>query len=564
MDNQCTNWWRGGVIYQVYPRSYCDTTGTGIGDLRGVTEKLDYIASLGVDAIWLSPFFKSPMKDYGYDISDYLDVDPMFGTLDDFDALRIKAHSLGLKIMVDQVMSHTSEQHHWFEESRQSRDNPKADWYVWADPLPDGSPPNNWLSIFGGPAWEWDPRRRQYYLHNFLASQPDLNFHNPEVQQTMLDVMEFWLKRGVDGFRLDVVNFYFHDQALRSNPPAPDPFSNKTAPPDNPYILQQHLYDKSQPENVQFLERMRELVDRYGDCGMVGELGADADQALSTMAEYTAGDRRLHMAYSFELLTAESSAAYIRKTIEDLESQIGDGWPCWAMGNHDVMRVASRWSGGQPSAQMAKAFMVLLLSLRGSVCIYQGEELGLEEAEIAYEQIRDPYGIAFWPLFKGRDGCRTPMPWTSDSNGGFTSGVPWLPVPAEHRAQSVSNQEMRNDSLLNAYRQFLAWRKEHPALRTGSIRFIDVQEQDVLCFVRATEQERLLIVLNLSHQTQRVVLPQGLTPELLPSSGCNGHLDGDYIELPAWDACIGMLPVSVAEGINGSMSEDYADAVHVA
>lgn len=332
-------WWRGGVIYQIYPRSFMDSRGDGIGDLPGVTEKLDYVASLNVDGIWLSPFFTSPMLDFGYDISNYRDVDPMFGTLDDFKALLAKAHRLGLKVMIDQVISHTSDQHAWFQESRQDRTNPKADWFVWADPKPDGTPPNNWLSIFGGPAWTFEPRRQQYYMHNFLTSQPDVNFHNPEARQAQLDNMRFWLELGVDGFRLDTVNFFFHDKELRNNPPVPKGEAKTLGAPDsNPYTWQRHVYDLSRPENLDFLKDLRALMDEYPGTTTVGEIGDD--NPLERMAEYTAGGDKLHMAYTFDLLNKPHSAAYLREVIERFQRLAGDAWPCWATSNHDVERSA--------------------------------------------------------------------------------------------------------------------------------------------------------------------------------------------------------------------------------
>ena len=309
-------WWRGGVIYQIYPRSYQDSNGDGIGDLPGITQRLDHIAALGADGIWLSPFFKSPMKDFGYDVSDYCDVDPMFGTLNDFKALVARAHALGLKVMIDQVLSHCSDQHPWFVESRASRDNPKADWFVWADAKADGTPPNNWLSIFGGSAWQWDTRRCQYYLHNFLTSQPDLNFHNPAVQDALLDTVKFWLDLGVDGYRLDTANFYFHDAQLRDNPGegAPDPSKPDPAVnPYNPYAWQRHLYDKSRPENLPFLQRLRALLDQYPDTTMVGEIGDD--DGLARVAEYTAGGDKLHMAYCFDLLGPHHDAPFLHLSL---------------------------------------------------------------------------------------------------------------------------------------------------------------------------------------------------------------------------------------------------------
>jgi alpha-glucosidase len=490
------NWWRGCTIYQIYPRSFQDTTGDGLGDLAGVAYRLSHAASLGVDAVWLSPFFKSPMADMGYDVSDYCDVDPTFGTLADFDAVIAEAHRLGLKVIIDQVLSHSSDRHPWFAESRASRDNAKADWYVWADPKPDGSAPNNWLSIFGGPAWEWDSVRKQYYLHNFLASQPDLNFHNKEVQQALLDTVRFWLERGVDGFRLDTVNYYFHDRFLRDNPPMPRGKSNDV-PDTNPYGYQDHLYDKTQPENIGFLERFRALLDEYGARTSVGEVG-DGERSLRTVAEYTAGPDRLHMCYTFDLLSPHFSADYIRGCVEAFERAAPDGWVCWAFSNHDVIRHVTRWTreGGDADA-VARFAIALLTCLRGSICLYQGEELGLQEADIAFEDLRDPYGIRFWPGFKGRDGCRTPMVWDHvAASGGFTTGKPWLPIPTEHQARAADVQGRDVGSILHHYREMLALRKASRALRAGSIAFLDGTDPEVLVFVREAEGERLQCAFN--------------------------------------------------------------------
>ena len=496
------DWWRGAVIYQVYPRSFQDTTGDGLGDLRGVTMRLPYIASLGVDAIWLSPFFKSPMADMGYDVSDYCDVDPMFGTLADFDELLTEAHRLGIKVIIDQVISHTSDQHPWFVQSRASRDNPRSDWYVWADPKPDGTAPNNWLSIFGGPGWEWDGVRRQYYMHNFLISQPDLNFHNPEVQDAVLAAVKFWLDRGVDGFRLDTANFYFHDKLLRSNPPAePDPEAvGLDAPDTNPYGMQNHLYDKSQPENIEFFRRFRALLDQYEGRTTVGEVG-DGPRSLKTVAAYTSGGDKLHMCYTFDLLGPDFTAAHVRKCVNAFQTAVTDGWVCWAFSNHDVQRHLSRFAMTEAERpRVAKLAATLLASLRGSICLYQGEELGLPEAELDFADLRDPYGIRFWPAFKGRDGCRTPMIWESRAeNGAFTSGKPWLPVPSEHRPLAADAQQADPDSVLNHYRMTLAFRREHDVLIDGDMRFLDTNK-DLLVFVREKEGRKMLFVFNLTRE----------------------------------------------------------------
>ena len=522
---QNSNWWRGGVIYQIYPRSFADSNGDGIGDLPGITARLEHVARLGADGIWLSPFFRSPMKDFGYDVSDYCDVEPMFGTLDDFRALVARAHALGLKVMIDQVLSHTSDQHPWFVESRASRDNPKADWYVWADAQDDGTPPNNWLSIFGGSAWQWDTRRCQYFLHNFLTSQPDLNFHNPAVQDAILATVRFWLDLGVDGYRLDTANFYFHDAELRSNPGrgAPDP--NKPDPavnPFNPYGWQRHLYDKSRPENLVFLQRLRALLDQYPDTTMVGEIGDD--DGLARVAEYTAGGDKLHMAYCFDLLGERHDAPFVHGVLERFGRIVGSGWPCWALSNHDVTRVATRWGGPEPDPALLRLALALQASLRGSVCLYQGEELGLPEADVPFEDLQDPYGITMWPQYKGRDGCRTPMPWSAEAPDlGFGSGAarPWLPLSEAQRALAVDRQEADPGSMLQAARRLLHWRRTQPALVHGELMLLPVHAQ-VLAFVREHEGERVLCAFNLSAQPAELALPAGLALAQQLDSGIGG------------------------------------------
>ncbi len=502
-----SDWWRGGVIYQIYPRSFQDSNGDGIGDLKGITQRLGYIASLGVDAIWISPFFKSPMKDFGYDVSDYRDVDPMFGTMADFKELLDEAHAHGLKVMIDLVLSHTSDQHPWFGESRTSRDNPKSDWYVWADPKPDGTPPNNWLSIFGGSAWQWDARRLQYYLHNFLTSQPDLNFHCKDVQDALLDVARFWLEMGVDGFRLDTINFYFHDAQLRDNPGLPmDQRNSSIAPMVNPYNHQDHLYSKSQPENIAFLERLRALTDEYEGRACLGEVG-DAQRGLEIMGEYTSGDKRMHMCYAFEFLEKRAlTAAYAKQVFDQLEDKAGDAWPCWAFSNHDVQRHASRW--GLDDAAV-RQHAVLMMCLRGSACLYQGEELGLPEADVAFEDLQDPYGIEFWPEFKGRDGCRTPMVWTAqDEQSGFSTSRPWLPVSAAQAERAVDRLEKDPASMLHHYRHAIALRHAHSALMSGAQTGMS-QIGSVLTFTREDEAEQVFCAFNLGDCPVDVTLPEG-------------------------------------------------------
>ena len=501
------DWWRGAVIYQIYPRSYQDSNGDGIGDLAGIIHRLPHIAELGVDAVWISPFFRSPMLDFGYDVSDYRDVDPMFGSLTDFDQLIARAHELGLKILIDLVLSHTSDQHDWFQESRLNQTNAKADWYVWADAKPDGTPPTNWLSIFGGPAWEWCGEREQYYLHNFLKEQPDLNLHNAEVQDALLDVVRFWLDRGVDGFRLDTINFYFHDAQLRDNPALkPEERDDSIAPKVRPYNWQDHLYDKNQPENLEFLKRLRAVMNEYPGSTIVGEVG-DAQRGLEIQAQYTSDGDKAHMCYDFAFLSNhQPSAERFRTVIERFEDVGRDGWACWAFSNHDVERHASRWSLAPEDIRL---YAAILLSMRGSVCLYQGEELGLGEAYVAFEDLQDPYGVRFWPKFKGRDGCRTPMPWISDNmNGGFSDAKPWLPVALEHLDMSVARQAEQEDSTLAFYRKMVAYRQARKAFKDGSITFVQ-DTGDVLALVREVEGERLFCAFNLGEDPASLRLPDG-------------------------------------------------------
>ena len=516
-------WWRDAVIYQIYPRSFQDDDGDGIGDLKGIARRLDHVAALGADAIWLSPIFTSPMKDMGYDVSDYCGIDPLFGTLEDFDALVARAHGLGLKVIIDQVLSHSSDRHPWFAESRRDRGNDRADWYVWADPNPDGTPPNNWPSVFGGPAWEWEPRRRQYYLHNFLAEQPDLNMWNRDVQDALLDTMRFWLERGVDGFRLDTVNYYFHDARLRDNSPNPDHTGPET------YGFQHHIHSKNRPENIAFLRRIRRLTDAYDARMTVGEVGDGGEAAIRIMAEYTAGGDRLHMCYSFEMLGPDFTAAHFRRVIEGVRRGAPDGHSCWSFSNHDVMRHVSRWAAhaGEPDA-LARQAAAMLLSFPGAVCLYQGEELGQLETELAYEELTDPPALRFWPEVRGRDGCRTPMVWDHGPNAGFSAAKPWLPVKPPQAARAVASQQARNDSVLAAYRATIAFRKAQPALRRGDIAFLDLPEP-ILAFRRDLDGQALTCVFNLSKTPATLRLSE---PASLTGPG-RAALSGTALSLPA-------------------------------
>ena len=521
-------WWKGAVTYQVYPRSFQDTTGDGVGDLPGITERLPHIASLGVDAIWISPFFTSPMADYGYDVADFCDVDPIFGTLADFDALIARAHGLGLKVIIDQVYSHTSDQHPWFEQSRQSRDNPKSDWYVWADPNADGTPPNNWQSVFGMGAWQWDARRRQYYLHNFLVEQPDLNLHNPQVQDAILSVTRFWLERGVDGFRLDALNFGMHDRQLRDNPVE----TEHKRPPTRPFDFQRHTMNMSQPEVVPFIERIRSVIDEFGaDRFTVAEVGGP--WPLDEMKAFTHGDARLNTAYAFDFLYAEQlTAELVRSTQREWPGGPGEGWPSWAFENHDAPRAVSRWAGACAPDRYSKLLALLLMGLRGNVFLFQGQELGLQQTELAFEDLRDPEAITNWPETLGRDGVRTPIPWTGESNdfAGFSTAKPWLPV--SDLGASVEAQDGDPDSVLSFYREALALRRDCRVLREGRIEFAG--EGDLLVF------DRVLPGVG----TRRVVV--NVTGEPLPYSGATASAlsVGDRASggmIPAWSGFIGPL-----------------------
>jgi alpha-glucosidase len=433
------------------------------------------------------------------------------------------------------VLSHTSDAHPWFAESRRNRTNLKADWYVWADPKPDGTPPNNWLSVFGGSAWAWDARREQYYLHNFLTSQPDLNLHSMEVQDALLDVVRFWLKRGVHGFRLDTINFYFADKYLRDNPSLPKELRNDSiAPGVNPYNHQLHLFSKNQPENLAFLRRFRAELEPYG-AAAVGEVG-DAQRGLEIMAEYTSGGDKVQMCYPFELLQPKrATAAVLEQTFARLNAAAPDAWPCWAYSNHDTVRHITRWALSPPAA---RAYATLLMCLRGSVCLYQGEELGLPEAELAFEDLQDPYGIEFWPEFKGRDGCRTPMVWESDNRmGGFTGAdKAWLPVPAAHLGLAVARQEGDTQSMLAHYRAAISFRHAHAVLKSGAMSPLTAGG-DVVRFLRENAGETMFCAFNLGEGTAEVALPEGKWHSVGETLGAVAPVGG-RATLGAWQCCL--------------------------
>ena len=485
-------------MYQIYPRSFADSDGDGVGDLPGVISRLDYLSeTLGIDAIWLSPFYPSPMKDFGYDVADYCDVDPLFGTLEDFDRLLAAAHDRGLRIIIDLVPNHTSDEHPWFIESRSSKDNPKRDWYVWSDPKLDGSPPNNWLSNFGGKAWDWDGETGQYYLHSFLTSQPDLNWRNPEVREAMFDVVRFWLDRGVDGFRIDVAHFIMKDPEMRDNPPAgarDGAFKSL-----GEYDSQLHPYDKGHPDVHAVFRELRTLLDSYpGDRFSVGEVHVFD---MEEWALYYGQDLdELHMPFNFTLVWAPWSARRFGELIDQVESAVPDGgWPNHVLGNHDERRLVGRYG-----ARQARVAAMLLLTLRGTPTLYYGDELGLANVEIPRHLQQDPWALQE-PAVESRDGCRTPMPWDGTAAAGFspTMVAPWLPIPDDHRSLNVESQLGDDRSMLRLYIELLRLRKSREVLRAGAYDPIGTAD-GVLAYRRQTGDESLLIALNFTDE-ERVV-----------------------------------------------------------
>ncbi len=488
-----TPWWRGAALYQVYVRSFCDGNGDGQGDFAGLISKLDYIQRLGVDGIWLSPIHPSPNRDWGYDVSDYDGVHPDYGTLDDFKRVVDEAHARGLKVVLDEVLCHCSDEHEWFAASRDG-DADKRDWFVWADPKDDGTVPNNWLAVFGGPAWAYQPARRQYYHHKFLRQQPKINWTNEAARRACLDVLELWLERGVDGYRLDVANAYLHDAALRDNP-AILPAQRGGYEWSHAANMQHHDHDSNLYANRAELDLIRRTVNRFKDRFVFGEFSEEFERS----GAYLPPDQGLHAGYTFALLVASKmSPSYFRQHFDTLARHPGH-WPCMAFSNHDVIRTASRFGAppeGDPA--LAKMMFALLCALRGTTLIYQGEELGLTEVDLRRDQLRDPVGDLYYPIAKGRDGCRTPMPWDAGApNLGFTTGTPWLPLGPHHRSMAVSAQEGNADSPLEFARHFLHARKTNRALRLGKIKFLDA-EKPVLAFTREEGSERILCVFNMS------------------------------------------------------------------
>ncbi|MBK67740.1 MAG: alpha-glucosidase [Rickettsiales bacterium] len=502
-------WWKDAVIYHIYPRSFQDSSNDGVGDLRGIADRLDYVQNLGVDAIWISPFVKSPMKDFGYDVSDYCAVDPIFGTMDDFEYLMAQADKHGLHVLMDLVFSHTSDQHKWFKESQKNEEgNPYNDYYVWADPKEDGTPPTNWLSHFGGPAWSWDSKRGQYYLHNFLSCMPDLNVHNEAVQEELLNVVRFWLDKGVSGFRLDVIDYYCHDPRFFDNPPA-----YKKPKRFEPYLMQDHRYNRNHENAFPFLKRMRAVCDEYqqkrgnSDIMMVAEISEAG--TIEQSALYTAGDDLIHTSYCFDFLGHEFTPSHIKSTFEMYEMKAPEGWPSWSFSNHDTERVLTRWSqvlkvdDEALKNRLAKLNNALLMSLSGTVYLYQGQELGLENVDIPFDKIRDPYGKFQYPENKGRDGCRTPILWNDNANEGFgftKSSEAWLPFGNEAQKKSVLVQDQDDESILAFTKKMIQLRKATKSLsQNADLKFIHADDQ-ILIFERNTDSEKALCFFNISKE----------------------------------------------------------------
>ncbi|GAB3893442.1 alpha-amylase family glycosyl hydrolase [Spirosoma agri] len=490
MNQHQTNrhWWQEGIIYQIYPRSFQDSNNDGIGDIQGILQRLDYLNDLGISAIWLSPIYPSPMADFGYDIADYQNIDPLFGTLNDFDTLVAAVHSRGLKLILDFVPNHTSDQHPWFLESRSSRDNPKRDWYLWQDKRSDESVPNNWLSAFGGSAWEWDELTQQYYYHAFLKEQPDLNWRNPDVQKAMLNVMRFWLDKGVDGFRVDVMWHLIKDIQLRDNPVNPD-----YQPHMATYDQLLPLYSTDQPEVHDLVRQMRQVLDSYPDRMMVGEIYLPIQQLVTY---YGIDGNEAHLPFNFQLLLLPWEARPIATAIDQYETALpAGGWPNWVLGNHDQPRITSRV--GKEQAWVAA---MLLLTLRGTPTLYYGDEIGMRDVPIPFDEVQDPQGLNMPDKNLSRDPERTPMQWNENLNAGFTEGKPWLRLARDVVRENVRHQQEDTYSMLSFYKRLIKLRQQEPSLMVGD--YIPVHaDTQLIAYIRQFDTDsRFLIVLNLSHR----------------------------------------------------------------
>lgn len=530
MDNSQL-WWRDGVIYQIYPRSFMDNDGDGVGDLYGIISKLDYLADLGIDAIWLSPINPSPDVDFGYDVADYRDIDPKYGTLADFDRLVAAAHQRGIRVILDLVLNHSSSQHQWFIESRSSLDNPKRDWYIWRNGM-DGknSPPNNWQAIFGGKAWEYDEVTGQYYYHMFCPEQPDLNWRNPEVYCEMMDLFRYWAARGVDGFRLDVFNQYFKDEQFRDNPPK---FGLR------PFDRQRHLYDTNQPEMQRVVADIRAVLDEFPERYAVGE----TFMATPEIAASYNGPGKLHATFDFSMLKSPWNPARYLDCVLRQEKLLPDGgWPNYVLNNHDNPRSATRLRAGK-SDEKLKVAAAMLLTLRGTPFLYYGEEIGMRDIRVGRAEIQDPVGKRYWPLPVGRDGCRSPMQWNADANAGFSSGKPWLKLHPEYRARNVAAQLQEPGSLLNFYKSLLHLRRAHPALQRGMFIPLHHNPQRVLAYLRQDADQTILVALNFARRRSKLALGGEVTRhqwEVLLSNRERSQpvIENGWLKLGGYEACM--------------------------
>jgi alpha-glucosidase len=492
--SQGRQWWQGAVFYEVYPRSFADSDNDGIGDLNGITSKLDYLKQLGVDAIWITPCFPSPQVDFGYDVADYENIDPMYGTLQDFDHLLSEANKRGIRVILDFVMNHTSDQHKWFLDSESSRDSAHRDWYIWRDGKGPGQPPNNWLALFGGSAWQFDPKTGQYYYHAFYPQQPDLNWRSPAVEKAMFDTTRFWYQRGVAGFRLDAVDTLFEDPELRGNPIRPG--LNSFGLPN-----MEPKYTSKLPEVHDVLRDLRKVADGY-DAVLIGETWTSNINELKEYYGQHGNELQMPMDLMFATVN-KLSAPEFRRQIAAADAS--GGWPVYLVGNHDVVRSYNRYGDGQHNDQIAKLMAALYLTLRGSAIMYYGEEIGMENNDPkSKDDVKDPMGKLGWPIMKGRDGERTPMQWTNGANGGFSTATPWLPVPASAKTHNVESESKNPDSILNFYKRLLSVRHTEKALLYGEYIALNTDDPNVLSYLRRYQDDAVLVILNMSASEQSI------------------------------------------------------------
>lgn len=525
-------WWQDGIIYQIYPRSFADGNGDGIGDLRGIVERLDYLRDLGVDGLWLSPINPSPMHDFGYDVSDYRDIAAEFGTFEDFRTLLAEAHARGIRIVLDLVLNHTSHEHLWFQESRTARDSPKRDWYIWHDGH-NGQPPNNWCASFGGKAWEWDEATSQYYLHSFLPQQPDVNWRSPELKAAMWDVVRYWLDMGVDGFRLDVVNWFLKDAELRDNP-------TKWLGA-RPYDRQRHLYDRDRPETVEVMKELRQVVDAYPARMTVGEVYREPPGSPALAASYYARGEGLHLAFNFAFLYCKWKASAFADRVDEWEELLGpDCWPVYTLNNHDQPRSYSRYGVGGESDPRARVAAAMLFTLRGTPFIYYGEEIGMRDGTLKKAELHDPVGKRYWPFHPGRDPERTPMQWDDAPHAGFTTGTPWLPVNDDFREVNVWRQDRDPDSLLHWYRALIRLRRREPALHRGAYRRLPDTDAALFTYSREWEHDRIVVLLNFDRMPHEAHVPAGSTWEVCLGTRqrAGDTLPGGPVRLAAYEVLI--------------------------